>query len=187
MASANDLLPALELIVARHGSGLLDDRRRLVGLLRDHAPDRLADIRLFIAAFDAGTPGRLKASPRRQDEVARESETLAASAGCAPDFARHAVAAWASILSAPRPMPIPLPGTPGIQQMPMPLPLMQPMPGAQMPSPIQPLPGLMPAPLPLAASGGVPARTVPSRTILWGLFGVAVLILAFVLVRALAS
>lgn len=187
MGPANDILPALQRIVSRHGSAILGDRRRLVGLLRDHAPDRLAAIRLFVAAFDTGMPQRLKAGPHLSDEMARESEALAASSGCGLDLARQAVAAWAGILSSPRPMP--LPGVPGIQPLPTPLSPMQAQPGSQTPSRVEPLPGPIsaPGPLPLPVSAGVPSRLVSSRTVLWVLSAAAALILAFVLVRALAS
>lgn len=197
-APVDDLLPALDRIVARHGSAILAERRRLVGLLRDHAPADLPAIRMFMTAFDAGVPTRLAAAGPAvgEAEVARESEALVAAVGCQAELARRAVGTWARVLSRPRaeapPAPMPLPqGVPApVRPLPGILPAIQQLPAAQAMPPVQPLPGTASLtgvqPLPLAAAAGTASRK-PPRILLRGLLLVAALVAAFVLFRVLAS
>lgn len=115
LAPGPDLAPVLIGLLRRDGIGLLEQRRRLNGLLRDYAPNAIRDIRLLLAAYDAGTPARLEASsdPSAAGPLAAEADWLVEEFGCARPLALHAVETWGRALSglrAPIPVPAPSPG-----------------------------------------------------------------------------
>jgi hypothetical protein len=58
-AASPALATILKNLLAKYGAGLLGERRRLLGLLRDYAPDRAREIRLLMTALDLETPQRL--------------------------------------------------------------------------------------------------------------------------------
>lgn len=139
-----DLAALLDGLVRRDGVGLLDDRRRLHGLLRDYAPDSIASIRTMMAAYDGGLVARLReaAAPLSGSEFERETTSVAEAAGCSAASAETAVANWVRVVATATgsagPMPLPLPN-------PLPLPL--------------PFPGKTPArrSRPIRLAGGIAA------------------------------
>lgn len=112
-----DLAALLGDLVHRDGIGLLDDRARLHGLLRDYAPDAIAGIRAMMAAYDQGIVARLRDGPMpvASGVVERETATMAEAAGCDAASAAAAVASWVRVVvaaksgSAGTPLPLPLP------------------------------------------------------------------------------
>lgn len=113
---APDLALVIAAIVRRHGTGVLGERRRLHGLLRDHAPGSVRDIRMLMTALDAGAVGRLygQAGGHMADVVEAEAARMANDFGCDPDLARRAVDTWARLAAtlheasrAPKPSPLP--------------------------------------------------------------------------------
>ena len=109
-APGPDLAPVLLGLLRREGIGLLEQRRRLNGLLRDYAPMAIRDIRLLLAAYDAGTPGRLGASrdPSAAGSLAAEADRMVEEFGCARPLALNAVQTWGRALAdlrAPEPRP----------------------------------------------------------------------------------
>ena len=92
---------ALWTIVTRHGLGVLEDRRKLLGLLRDHCAEATRDIRLLMAAFDEGAPSRLKAAGANPSEleIGRETSQISLNFGISADLARQAVLTWANALA----------------------------------------------------------------------------------------
>lgn len=114
MLPSVDLAAVLDGLVRRHGAGILDDRARLFGLLRDYAPGALRDIRVLMAAFDAGVAERLRGAARPVPDaiLSAETGTVVAASGCRPDLCRAAVETWAALdRSGQAPArPLPLPG-----------------------------------------------------------------------------
>lgn len=110
LAPGPDLAPVLVGLLRREGSGLLDRRGRLNGLLRDYAPAAIRDIRLLLAAFDAGAPGRLKAAsdPLEAGMLAEEAERLVEQFGCSRALALNAVETWGRALVGSRGPAIPV-------------------------------------------------------------------------------
>lgn len=91
-----DLAPVLVGLLRREGAGLLQQRGRLNGLLRDYAPGAIRDIRLLLAAYDSGVPHRLGqvAEPTETRLVAQEADRLVDEFGCAHPLALNAVSTW---------------------------------------------------------------------------------------------
>lgn len=100
-ASGPDLAPVLLALLRREGIGILEQRGRLNGLLRDYAPMAIRDIRLLLVAHDAGTPARLQASvdPLAAAPLADEADRMVDEFGCAKPLALNAVRTWARALS----------------------------------------------------------------------------------------
>jgi hypothetical protein len=165
-------------LLRERGMGLMEDRRRIFGFLRDRAPDEARSIRLLMAAFDDGVPARMKNAEISEIVIGREVSHLTSEAGIAPDLARDAVSAWAYALAgyqaAPAPSPAPpeqappqtttpSPTAPDAQQSVRPLPSLAPV----RPLPVQPLPPrsdpppLAPAPAEAAATEGGKSKRLP--------------------------
>lgn len=113
-----DLAPVLAGLLRRDGIGLLRQRARLAGLLRDYAPGAIRDIRLLLTAYDAGAPARLEslADPVDARMIAAEADRLVAEFGCARLLALNAVETWgralASLRGAGLPAPLLVPRSP---------------------------------------------------------------------------
>lgn len=134
-----DLAAVLDGIVRRHGATVFDDRARLFGLLRDYAPYALRDVRVLMAAFDAGALDRLRREPdpTSVQTLAAETARVTEASGCRPDLAEVAVRTWAGLVGRPTG------ATPAVQ----PLPAVQ---------PVRPLP--LPTATPHTAAPGLLAR-----------------------------
>lgn len=135
MTSATaDLGAVLDAIVRRHGPTILDDRARLFGLLRDHAPHALRDVRVLMAAFDAGVIERLRQASdlTAAASLATEAARVADASGCRPDLSDAAVRIWAGLLGRlaggpPAVQPLPAYGA----VLPLPLPAAPPAPASR--------------------------------------------------------
>lgn len=101
-AASSDLAPLIERLVRRRGVEILGDRARLQGLLRDYAPEAVAEIRLLLTAFDAGVVARLRSAERPLGPEVLDREAQAIAHGCdgRGDLAHRAVATWAHALDA---------------------------------------------------------------------------------------
>lgn len=98
-----ELATLLGVLIERDGDGLLGERARLHGLLRDYAPNAVTEVGLLIEALTAGVVDRLQGAPLpiSPEAQAREIEALAA-AGCAPAAAEAAVSTWLRVVAARR-------------------------------------------------------------------------------------
>lgn len=96
-----DLAPVLLGLLRREGIGLLEQRRRLNGLMRDYAPAAIRDIRLLLAACDTGAAARLVASsdPLASASLAAEADRMVEEFGCARPLALGAVQTWGRALA----------------------------------------------------------------------------------------
>jgi hypothetical protein len=81
---------------SRFGDGLLEDRRRLTGLLGDHVPEARREIRLVGLSMDDGVPAELRRLPPDQLplQVQRLATRLENQYGIRPDFAHWVIAFW---------------------------------------------------------------------------------------------
>lgn len=88
---------ALAEIRPRFGAGGFSDRRRVIGLLADKAPDAKREIRVVGTAIDEGIPGSLARTERHLVgvEMDRLANGLEASTGLRLDIARQVVRAFA--------------------------------------------------------------------------------------------
>jgi hypothetical protein len=154
-AAANLLPDVLSAIVNSRGPRILEDRRRLLGLLRDKAPGESRGTRILMSAFDEGIPSRLNRETVSEIDIGREASHLTSEVGIAPELARDAVLAWARALtgyeSAPvssgdgslnapqlvQPVP---PQLPPVQPLPTQATSVQPLPIPTQPVSVQPLP-----------------------------------------------
>jgi hypothetical protein len=106
-ASSAGTMPASEMaailgrILQRHGMAVLEDRRRTLGLLRDHAPSETRGVRLLMAAYDLDVPKNLAAEGGAPSQIRIEQEvnSLIADSGLQSDLARWAVNVWSAALS----------------------------------------------------------------------------------------
>lgn len=91
------LATALQEIRPRFGAGGFSDRRRVIGLLADKAPDAKREIRVVGTAIDEGIPAALARTERQLVgvEMDRLANTLEASTGIRLDIARQVVRAFA--------------------------------------------------------------------------------------------
>lgn len=91
------LATALQEIRPRFGAGAFSDRRRVIGLLADNAPDAKREIRVVGTAIDEGIPAALARTERHLVgvEMDRLANALEASTGLRLDMARQVVRAFA--------------------------------------------------------------------------------------------
>ena len=91
------LAAALAEIRPRFGAGGFSDRRRVIGLLADKAPDAKREIRVVGTAIDEGIPASLARTERHLVgvEMDRLANGLEASTGLRLDIARQVVRAFA--------------------------------------------------------------------------------------------
>ncbi|MGQ0660770.1 rhodanese-like domain-containing protein [Sphingosinicella sp.] len=91
------LAEALAEIRPRFGAGAFSDRRRVIGLLADKAPDAKREIRVVGTAIDEGIPAALARTERHLVgvEMDRLANGLEASTGLRLDIARQVVRAFA--------------------------------------------------------------------------------------------
>lgn len=92
-------------ILQRHGMAVLEDRRRTLGLLRDHAPSETRAVRLLMSAYDMDVPKHLAAEggAPTQFKIEQEVNSLVADSGLQADLARWAVNVWSAALSGATP------------------------------------------------------------------------------------
>jgi hypothetical protein len=156
-APGPDLAPVLLALLRREGIGLLEQRARLNGLLRDYAPTAIRDIRLLLAAHDAGTPRRLEAAadPVAAEALSAEADRMVEEFGCARPLAVGAVNTWARALAGLRNAPS---GS------------------GEVPSPLLPSPGAAAGPRPVVDDA-------PSPIGRWGGIALAVLLVLVALAR----
>ena len=99
MNAASSTLPAvLAGLMRERGPGLLGERRRLLGLLRDRLPGDVRAIRILMMAFDGGVPGRLAGTEPSSLDIGREGGVLSNETGLGLEVARQAVETWAVAL-----------------------------------------------------------------------------------------
>jgi hypothetical protein len=98
-------------ILTRHGREVLEDRRRVLGLLRDHAPGETRAVRLLMSAYDLDVPKHLAAESGtpNQFKIEHEVNALVADTGLQADLARWAVEVWSAALSGSVPSSVPTP------------------------------------------------------------------------------
>jgi PQQ-dependent catabolism-associated CXXCW motif protein len=91
------LAAVLAEIRPRFGAGAFSDRRRVIGLLADKAPDAKREIRVVGTAIDEGIPASLARTERQLVgvEMDRLANGLEASTGLRLDMARQVVRAFA--------------------------------------------------------------------------------------------
>jgi len=89
----DQLAIALQEIRTRLGDGILDDKRRLNGLLFDAAPDAKREIRVIRTAIDEGVPDALRHAERELLglEMDRQANRLESSTGMRQDLALQIV------------------------------------------------------------------------------------------------
>src|SRR5664279_3567939 len=92
-------------ILQRHGMAVLEDRRRTLGLLRDHAPSETRAVRLLMSAYDMDVPKHLAAESGApsQFKIEQEVNSLVADTGLQADLARWAVNVWSAALAGAAP------------------------------------------------------------------------------------
>ena len=97
-------------VIAKHGNKVLDDRRKVMGLLRDYAPQEQRGVKLLMASFDQGNPQAFAAHGSAPQRLALDQQVnaLVANSGLQNDFAQWATEAWSQGLygkAAPAPAP----------------------------------------------------------------------------------
>lgn len=100
-AHAHDVLAeALHDVRRRFGEAAFTDRRRLISLLSDKAPDARRDIHAIATAIDEGVPAALTATERHMlgMEIDRQANNLENATGMRVDIARAVVRALAYAL-----------------------------------------------------------------------------------------
>jgi hypothetical protein len=102
---AAEMAAILSRILQRHGVAVLEDRRRTLGLLRDHAPSESRAVRLLMSAYDMDVPKNLAAEggAPSQLKIDQEVNSLIADSGLQADLARWAVNVWSAALSGTAP------------------------------------------------------------------------------------
>ncbi len=101
----SEIAGVLGRILQRHGMAVLEDRRRTLGLLRDHAPSETRAVRLLMSAYDMDVPKHLAAEggAPSQFKIEQEVNSLVADSGLQADLARWAVNVWSAALSGAAP------------------------------------------------------------------------------------
>ena len=162
-------IPQLLANLLRHrGVALLDDRRRLLGLLRDYAPEESLKIRLLMSAFDQGVPERLRQGPISEIELGREISNLIAQTGLAQVSASNAVRSWAlalqGLVDPTQDNLAPVAASPVAAAAPpvQPLPASSPPPAPQALPPVQPLPPVQLLPQAPPQVRPLPAAATPA-------------------------
>ena len=102
---ASEMAAILGRILQRHGVAVLEDRRRTLGLLRDHAPSETRAVRLLMTAYDMDVPKHLasEGGAPAQLKIEQEVNSLIADSGLQADLARWAVDVWSGALSGAAP------------------------------------------------------------------------------------
>lgn len=99
-AEDREMIAVLRGVVERRGAAALANRRLLVGLLRDHLPDRARAIGLLMTAHDAGAGGDFTGRPTLEPEALEaQARSLSGETGLREDLARWAVGIWAAALT----------------------------------------------------------------------------------------
>jgi len=98
---ASEMAAILGRILQRHGMAVLEDRRRTLGLLRDHAPSETRAVRLLMSAYDMDVPKHLasEGGAPAQFKIEQEVNSLVADSGLQSELARWAVNVWSAALS----------------------------------------------------------------------------------------
>jgi hypothetical protein len=101
----SEMAAILGRILQRHGVAVLEDRRRTLGLLRDHAPNETRAVRLLMSAYDMDVPKHLAAESGApaQFKIEQEVNSLIADSGLQADLARWAVNVWSAALAGAAP------------------------------------------------------------------------------------
>src|ERR1700690_2043150 len=101
----SEMAEILGRILQRHGMAVLEDRRRTLGLLRDHAPSETRAVRLLMSAYDMDVPKHLAAEggAPSQFKIEQEVNSLVTDSGLQADLARWAVNVWSAALSGAAP------------------------------------------------------------------------------------
>lgn len=92
---------ALRELVARHGASIVEDSRRVEGLMRDHFGEYRREVSALTAALEERVPQDLLAAPQgtpRAPLLARLTSRLTDTRALAEDAARWAVNSWAHAL-----------------------------------------------------------------------------------------
>lgn len=141
------LATVLQEIRPRFGAGNFSDRRRVIGLLADKAPDAKREIRVVGTAIDEGIPAALARTERQLVgvEMDRLANALEASTGLRLDIARQVTRAFAFAMDlGPLPSIYEAAGAPA-PVAPPPAPIAAPAGGwSGMSDPVQPGPPSMP-------------------------------------------
>lgn len=99
-AEDREMIAVLRGVIERRGAAALANRRLLVGLLRDHLPDRARAIGLLMTAHDAGAGGDFTGRPTLEPEALEaQARLLSGETGLREDLARWAVGIWAAALT----------------------------------------------------------------------------------------
>lgn len=96
MMGISEISAVIANIMARHGASVLDDRRKLLGLLRDYVPGEARGVKLLMASFDYNTPRAFLDQGARPSQMMIDQQVggLVASAGIQKDLANWATEAW---------------------------------------------------------------------------------------------
>ncbi|MDE3176711.1 MAG: hypothetical protein KGM15_11475, partial [Pseudomonadota bacterium] len=107
-AEDREMIAVLRGVVDRRGIAALANRRMLVGLLRDHLPERARAIRLLMTAYDGGASAAFAQHPTLEPEALEsQARSLTGETGLRDDLARWAVGIWAAALTPLTPEPPP--------------------------------------------------------------------------------
>ena len=99
-AEDRELIAVVRGVVEKRGAPVLANRRMLVGLLRDHAPERARAIRLLMTAYDGAAAARFLDRPTVEAKaLENEARSLSSETGLREDLARWAVGIWAAALT----------------------------------------------------------------------------------------
>lgn len=96
--SSPDMADIIARVVHRHGVGVLNDRRRTLGLLRDYAPTQKRGVSLLMAALDHGAAQRLATDDGQPAaiRIEREARSIVAGSGLQFDLAHWAAETWSA-------------------------------------------------------------------------------------------
>ncbi len=94
------MIAALRAVIAKRGAAALSNRRKTIGLLRDHLPDRARAIGLLMTAYDGGASAGFVDRPTLEPEALEtQARSLSQETGLREDLARWAVGIWAAALT----------------------------------------------------------------------------------------
>lgn len=98
--SKNDRLEVfenIELVFRKYGADLIENRPRLLGLLKDYGYDYDGEVRLLMIAFDEGIPRRFLSKEIFAADIKLEARNFAVRTGLDPEVAKKTINTWLAI------------------------------------------------------------------------------------------
>lgn len=92
-----DVFEKIQIIFRKYDNSVIENRPKLLGLLRDYGSEYEGEIRLLMIAFDEGIPKRYLSKEIRSADIKQEAKNFAARTGLDPEVARKTIHTWFAI------------------------------------------------------------------------------------------